>query len=46
LDKLDRQKEIHQKGFAMGSSLEFGKMKVSNKTLQDPALDLSVLKQT
>ena len=29
----------------MGSSLEFGKMKVGKKTLEDPALDLSTLKQ-
>ena len=41
----ERQKEIHDKGFGMGSSLEFGKMKVGKKTLQDAALDLGTLKQ-
>lgn len=41
----ERQKEIHDKGFGMGSSLEFGKMKVGKKTLQDAALDLGSLKQ-
>jgi hypothetical protein len=45
LDKLTRQQDIHEKGFNMGSSLEFGKMKVGKKTLEDPALDLSTLKQ-
>ena len=30
----------------MGSSLEFGKMKIGRKTLQDAALDLDTLKQT
>ena len=30
----------------MGSSLEFGKMKVGKKILEDAALDLSTLKQT
>ena len=30
----------------MGSSLEFGKMKIGRKTLQDAALDLDALKQT
>lgn len=30
----------------MGSSLEFGKMKVGKKVLEDAALDLSALKQT
>jgi hypothetical protein len=44
LDKFDRQKEIHDKGFGMGSSLEFGKMKVGKKVLEDAALDLSALK--
>ena len=40
-----RQKEIHEKGFSMGnSSLEFGKIKIGNKTLSDTALDLNVLK--
>ena len=29
----------------MGSSLEFGKMKIGRKTLQDAALDLNTLKQ-
>lgn len=41
----DRQIEIHEKGFNMGSSLEFGKMKVGKKTLQDASLDLGALKQ-
>ena len=41
----ERQKEIHDKGFGMGSSLEFGKMKVGKKSLQDAALDLGALKQ-
>ena len=45
LNKLERQKEIHAKGFGMGS-LEFGKIKVGKKTLTDAALDLNVLKQT
>jgi hypothetical protein len=45
LDKLQRQQDIHDKGFNMGSSLEFGKMKVGKKTFGDPALDLSTLKQ-
>jgi hypothetical protein len=41
-----RQKEIHDKGFGMGKSdLEFGKMKVGKKTLEDVALDLGTLKQ-
>lgn len=44
MNKLDRQKEIHSKGFGMGNSLEFGRMKVGKKTLDDAALDLSILK--
>ena len=40
----DRQKEIHDKGFGMGN-LEFGKIKVGKKTLEDAALDLGALKQ-
>jgi hypothetical protein len=44
LNKLERQQQIHEKGFCMGG-LEFGKMKVGKKTLQDAALDLSTLKQ-
>jgi hypothetical protein len=29
----ERQAEIHEKGFNMGSSLEFGRMNVGKKTL-------------
>ena len=45
MDKFDRQKQIHEKGFGMGSSLEFGKMKIGKKILEDAALDLTTLKQ-
>ena len=42
LDKLDRQKQIHEKGFKMS---EYGHIKVVNKTLSDVSLDLGALKQ-
>ena len=46
MDKFDRQREIHDKGFGMGhGSLEFGKIKVGKKILEDAALDLGTLKQ-
>lgn len=39
----DKQTEIHSKGFAM-SNLEFGKLKVNKKMIEDAVLDLSTLK--
>jgi hypothetical protein len=45
LDKeLTRQEEIHSKGFGMGN-LEFGRISIGKKTLDDASLDLGTLKQ-
>lgn len=43
---LSKQEQIHQKGFSLGGrDLEFNKMKVGPKTLEDVVLDLGVLKE-
>ena len=46
MNKFERQKEIHAKGFGMGESLEFGRMKIGKKSFEDLSLSLSTLKQT
>jgi hypothetical protein len=40
---LERQEQIHEKGFDMGS-LDYSKIKVGVKTLEDAVLDLGLLK--
>lgn len=46
-EEKTKQELIHDKGFALGSmrDLEFNKMKVGPKTLEDVVLDLGVLKE-
>ena len=40
---MERQEQIHEKGFDMGS-LDYSKIKVGAKTLEDAVLDLGILK--
>jgi hypothetical protein len=42
LDELNRQEQIHSKGFNIDSSFgtEFGKIKVGTKSLDDAVLNL------